>query len=98
VTSKYAGRSTRRWAKIRAQFREWCAKRNEPCWLCGQPIDYELQWPHPMAWSPDHYLTVAEHPEHAEDIGNLRASHFDCNNRRGKGPIPTSLGLRSRPW
>ena len=77
------GRSSRRWKTIRKQALRRDMAANAPCWICGKPIDYTLTGG-PWCWQPDHYLSVREHPELAEDIGNLRPSHARCNNQRGQ--------------
>ncbi|AXQ65178.1 HNH endonuclease [Gordonia phage Schmidt] len=98
MTRRGAGRSTRRWRKLRAEFRDYCAQLRLPCWLCGQAIDYRLKHPHPEAWEPDHYKTVREHPELAEDWANLRPSHGACNKARGDRQPSLGLGRQSRQW
>jgi 5-methylcytosine-specific restriction endonuclease McrA len=50
-----------------------------PCWLCGQPIRYDLKHPHPRSFSADH-VTPPRHGGQHE--GNLRAAHLGCNSRR----------------
>jgi len=96
--AKHAGRSTRRFKKLRALFREQCERQLRPCWLCGQPIDYSLLYPHDDSWSLDHRWPLATHRHLAEDPGNFEASHLDCNRRRNKRGAPASLGERSREW
>ena len=34
-------RGSRRYKKLRAEFREYCSDQQFPCWLAGKPIDYE---------------------------------------------------------
>lgn len=46
--------STPRWRKLRATFRLDCERRQLPCGICRQPIDYRLKHPDPNAWHPDH--------------------------------------------
>ncbi|QQM15151.1 HNH endonuclease [Gordonia phage TinaLin] len=98
MTAKGAGRSTRRWRVLKAEFRRKCKQRRAPCWLCGQPIDYTLVHPHPEAFEPDHYHPVAKRPELAEDPANLRPSHSSCNRSRGDREVVLGLGRQSRQW
>ncbi|AXQ51900.1 HNH endonuclease [Gordonia phage Catfish] len=98
MTAKHAGRSTRAWRRLKAAFRRKCADARAVCWLCGQPIDYALEHPHPYAFEPDHYHPVATHPHLAEDPANLRPSHADCNKRRGDRAPTFGLGRQSRKW
>ena len=92
------GRSTRRMKRLRREFREQCEERGEPCWLDGMPIDYSLPPEHPDAFSLDHALTVEARPDLAEDPGNFRASHLDCNKRRGTSDPALDLGDPSEEW
>jgi 5-methylcytosine-specific restriction endonuclease McrA len=71
--------STKAWRKLAAAQR---AKRL-PCWLCGQPIDYSLEWPHPDSFSADHDKPYIRHPELRLDPGNVRSSHLRCNQSKG---------------
>ncbi|WP_182359460.1 HNH endonuclease [Tomitella gaofuii] len=96
--SKYAGRSTRRWKKLKAWFKAEATERELPCWLCGQPIAYDVHYMHPDAFSVDHMLPVSTHPEHAEDAANLRAAHRHCNIVRQNKEAKPSLGRQTRKW
>lgn len=100
--SKHHGRSTRRYRQLKATFRAACTEVGSPCWLCGEPIDYSIRVPpggyHPDAFEPDHAFPVVTHPELAEDPGNLRPSHADCNRKRQAKLVTAQLGMRSRKW
>jgi 5-methylcytosine-specific restriction endonuclease McrA len=98
MTAKHAGRSTRRYKALRAAFRNQCEDERRPCWLCAQPIDYELPSDDPMSWSLDHRFLVSTHPHLAEDPANFEASHLDCNKRRSNKGQPLILGTPSRNW
>lgn len=89
-----SSRSTRRLQRLRADQR---AKRL-PCWLCGQPIDYDLPDDDPSAFSLDHAKPWSLFPELREDPGNLRSAHLRCNKARGNREPTPGLGLRSREW
>src|SRR5699024_9558751 len=92
------GRSTRRYKKLRKDFREHSANTNAPCWLCKQPIDYRIEWPEDDAFELDHLYPVSTHPEHAEDPANFRASHRLCNLQRSNRMPTGGLGNPSRKW
>jgi len=93
--SKNAGRSGRRWRALRQQIR---AQRN-PCYHCGQPINYDATYPAPDSFTVDHLRSRRDHPELAEDPANLVAAHARCNNVKGAGPaMRPSLGNRSENW
>jgi hypothetical protein len=70
----------------------------QPCWLCGQAIDYRLRFPHPRSWSLDHAVPIAEEPRLALHAGNFRSSHLDCNNLRGTDEPPIDIGEPSEIW
>ncbi len=93
---------SRRYKKLKAQFRQDCEDQQLPCWIadCLMPIDYNLRSPHPDSFSVDHALPVSERPDLAEDPENFRPSHLDCNKRRGtKDPnTVTDIGAPSEQW
>lgn len=98
-------RKSPQYKKLRESFRAQCARKRfsdgkvgEPCWLCGTDIDYRLSYPHPHAWSLDHAITVKERPELAMDVQNFRASHADCNLRRGTDDPTIDIGVASEYW
>ena len=91
------GRKGRPWERLRAQVRA----RREPCWICGQPIDYDLPAGHPKSFEADHILPRSMHPESAMDPKNLRAAHKGCNSRRGNRNVQSvrnSTVRNSRDW
>lgn len=53
------------------------------CWICGEAIDMGLPVNHPRAWTMDHVNPVSLRPDLAEDLGNIREAHRDCNGKRG---------------
>ena len=69
-----------------------------PCHICNQPIDYSLKWPHPESWSLDHDRSVKEAPQLIMDLGNWRASHLDCNQRKGTEDAAIDIGQPSEDW
>lgn len=86
------GRSTRRFKRMAAELRA----RREPCCLCGQPIDYELQHNHAGAFTVAHWKSVRDHPQLAEDPDNIRgAAHRGCNSSAGTDSEPLGLGVTS---
>ena len=89
-----AGRKGHNWRKLTANLRA----QRRPCWLCGQPIRYDLAWPHPDSFSTDHVAELVNHPELAEDPTNLRAAHLLCNTSRGARAPKPSIGTTSRHW
>jgi hypothetical protein len=58
------------------------AKRtNWRCGLCGEPIDFELQYPHPLRATLDHIVPRAKGG--TRDMTNLRLAHHACNLTKG---------------
>jgi len=97
-TSQYAGRSTRRYKTLRAEFRRKCRANNAPCWLCGKPIDYDLSHDHPDAFNLDHAIPKSKRLDLAEDEKNFRPSHKNCNERRGNDQPTIDIGRPSEQW
>jgi 5-methylcytosine-specific restriction endonuclease McrA len=69
-----------------------------PCWLCGQPIDYRLKFPHPRSWVLDHAVPVKQEPALMLNSGNFRSAHCECNNHRGSDAPRIELGEPSEIW
>lgn len=63
------------------------------CHLCGQAIPRGVHWRHPLAYEPDHLLTVNERPDLALSIDNVRPSHRRCNQARNNKPYTPGLVL-----
>jgi 5-methylcytosine-specific restriction endonuclease McrA len=72
--------------------------QGRPCWLCGQPIDYQLPRDHPMAFTIDHIKTKHERPDLIWEPSNHAPAHALCNKKRGTGPPPRSLGQPTAAW
>lgn len=94
MAGKSAGRRGSRWRNLVANQRI----KGLPCYIDGQPIDYSLQWPHPDSFSVDHIKSWIAHPELREDPANLATAHLRCNQAKGKGDAPVSLGIQSEQW
>lgn len=93
-------RSTRRHIQQRKAFQTHAKKHNLPCWICGQPINYEAPYnsSDPDRLQLDHLLPVSTHPELLEDPANFRPAHASCNQARGnKAPRP-GIGHTSKNW
>jgi hypothetical protein len=69
---------------------------NHICAWCGYPIDLQLKWPHPLAWTCDHKTPRAhltpDDPRHWH-IDALTEAHARCNSARGAKPLPQAEGL-----
>ncbi|MGV4377948.1 HNH endonuclease [Trueperella pyogenes] len=54
--------------------------QNLPCWICGQPIDYQADWRSKWSFTADHVIPIALG---GSQRGELRPAHRSCNSRRG---------------
>lgn len=100
MTTGSTGRvSTRDFKRRSRQFFEQGKKENSPCWLCGQPIDYDVE-PNSTDESHnlDHFIPVSVNPSMQYDPANWRHSHRICNILRGAEPPKIPLGMFSREW
>jgi len=72
----------------RANIRYWRLAQ-QPCHLCGLPINYAAKSPDPWSLEVDHIIAVAIArargwtDEQINDLSNTRPAHRKCNNRRG---------------
>lgn len=55
----------------------------DDCYLCDQPIDFDLEWPDPRSPTVDHIVPLSKGGTHALD--NVAMTHFQCNNRKNAG-------------
>lgn len=93
------GRDDRTYRAKRDALRRQAKRNNTPCHLCGKPIDFTLDWKHPMAFTADHLEAIAAG---GRMLGDLAPAHRSCNSRRGKKPLGTtkraSPPKTSRQW
>ena len=87
-----------KWRTLYKQFRNHAHARNEPCWICGRPIDWNAVPQSAAAFELDHALPRSTHPDLAWEITNMRTSHSACNRKRGNlAPITPSKHYRWTP-
>ena len=53
-------------------------KTQSVCAICGNPVDMNLKWPHPLSKTVDHIIPISK-GGHPSDIDNLQLAHFICN-------------------
>ena len=84
-----SGRPRRRTiARIRAQ--------NQPCHLCGYPIDQTLdKQRHPLASTIDELIPRARNGDPLDEA-LCRHAHRVCNSMKGKQPVTPELHTRCR--
>lgn len=87
------GTDGRAWKRLRERVK----RHQDTCWICGEPINFDADYPAPDSFTVDHVEPVAMRPELARTYSNLRAAHAGCNRARGQGDGPTEL-TTSRPW
>ena len=53
----------------------------DTCRICGKPIDFTTQPPHPSAATIDHVIALARGGAHS--YGNTQLAHLRCNAVKG---------------
>ena len=98
-------RSDHRYKTMREQYRLECAVRRQPdgtkgdpCVICGEPVDYALQYPHPFSWTLEHLIPVKDRPELLLDKNNWGSAHHGCNSMRGPEELVADTGEPSELW
>ncbi len=51
------------------------------CKLCGDPVDPDTKWPHPLSASVDHVVPMSEGGAHLWT--NVQCAHLRCNILKG---------------
>lgn len=65
--------------------------RGDDCYLCGEPINFKLKWPHLKSPSLDHVVPLSRGGSHTLD--NAAMAHLDCNRRKASRPASTAPSL-----
>lgn len=65
---------------LRKKHRAIIAKAKPACHICGEPIDFELEYPDPMCFVVDHLVPIAKGG--ADTIDNKKAAHHACNSKK----------------
>lgn len=81
-------RNDHEYVKRRDALRRRGKRLRLPCWICGHPIDYDLESPDPMSFTADHVVPVGVG---GSMTGELRPAHRSCNSRRGVGRAVTEI-------
>lgn len=69
-------RNTRQRDRDRAALR----KRGGACGICGELIDYDLDWRDPRSFTADHIVPLARGG--ADTLENKQAAHRECNSKK----------------
>ena len=73
------------------------------CGICGKPVDFTLNYPHPLSACIDHIIPVAR-GGHPSDMDNLQLAHWCCNRQksdklmaRESAPAQQTISNRNLP-
>ena len=81
-------RNNRAYVAKREALKHHAKRNNIPCWLCGQPINWNAHWKDKDSFTADHIKPVANG---GKMTGQLKPAHRSCNSRRGKREHITTL-------
>lgn len=83
---------------IRDRHRAIIRRGQPPCWICGEPIDYNLPHLDPGAFVVDHVIPLDKGGP--DTLDNKRAAHRGCNRAKSNkphAPILRRSGSLARP-
>lgn len=89
--------SGRRRAEALASVKAKGRRNNEPCCICTQSIDYDLEYPHPQSCSVQHVKARKLFPHLTWERSNWAPAHLDCNKSAGTQE-DTGMGATSEDW
>ena len=83
-------------ARVKAEGR----RAKAPCLICTQPINYDLEHPHPQSCSVQHVKPRSTHPHLTWEPSNWAPAHLDCNKSDGArgSSVASGLGAMSQDW
>lgn len=95
---------TTRDTATRDRHRAILKRRQQPCGICGQPIDYKLPYLDPMEFVADHIVPLNKGGD--DTLGNKQPAHRICNRLKsdhvGDGwtrpPAPVVPVTTTRAW
>jgi 5-methylcytosine-specific restriction endonuclease McrA len=80
--------TSKRYRKMRQQFREDCRRNRLPCSICGNAIDYSLKFPNKWAFELHHIRPSSTFPHLHYMRANHAPSHSRCNKAQSDNPAP----------
>lgn len=90
------GRDNKRYADLSQALRRRARRDNEPCWICGRPIDFDADWRDPLSFTADHVVPIALG---GSMRGEMRPCHRSCNSRRStRDATPERRLVTSMEW
>ena len=75
-------RDLAKYRKASTALRRRAKREGLPCWICRQPIDFDLHPSDKWAFTADHKVALAAG---GDIMGPLRPAHRSCNSRRQTG-------------
>lgn len=90
-------RNDRAYTRRRDALRKQARKSDAPCHLCGKPIQWDVPYTHPLAFTADHLTPIALG---GSMTGPLKPAHRSCNSRRGIKPLNEAplMPRTTREW
>lgn len=76
------------------KYKRYMALEQKPCSICGLPINYDLESPHPWSFTVDHIIPINKGG--TSDFANLAAAHRKCNSVKGQGQVTIAMVNRLR--
>jgi hypothetical protein len=78
--------TSKRYRRLRNQFRDECRRGRARCSICGGAIDYQLAFPNKWAWELHHVKPSSTHPHLHYERTNWSPSHSCCNKSQSAKP------------
>jgi 5-methylcytosine-specific restriction endonuclease McrA len=78
--------TSKRYRRMRAQFRDACWRNRLACSICHSVIDYSLTFPNPWAWELHHVQPSSLAPHLHYVHTNFAPSHARCNKSQSANP------------
>lgn len=94
VQSKRRARIVKNGPPEEFTFEEICERDQWSCYLCGKPVDKELDWPHTESASMDHVVPLSKGGPHVRD--NVRLTHLWCNLSKNAKEVRECRRLEER--
>ena len=84
-------RNNHSYVQRREALKRIAMRKNLPCHLCGDPIDYTAPYTDRRAFTADHIEPIATG---GSMTGPLKPAHRSCNSRRGDKPLTEYMNTR----
>lgn len=101
------GRTGRPWRRNRGRMVQRWRHNSTPCWLCGNPIDWDLPYRDPVSGAVNPMFGTVDHLDPISlggkplDTARWAPAHMVCNARRGNCTAHQRVGPTgpaSRRW